>query len=348
MTVRVMRMVRLVRQRIKVLATAVTVAVLLSAAYIFSLPRTYESSAILLPETSSMSTSVSGNLSSLASMAGIKLGGTSGSDAIYPEFYPKVLGSTVFQAELLKEKVRVDRLGKEVTIYDYYSKYQKKPWWSGLFAFMKKDGELKKGDNDRINPLRPTKAQNTVMTAQSNGFLCAVDKKTDMISINVTAQDPEVAQQIAEKMCARLQMYITRYRTEKARKDFEYTKRITEDARNKYIQAQQKYSDFCDANLNVVLASVKQVEERLENDMQLAYNSYTQYAMQMQLAQVKVQERTPVYTTIQPATVPLKPSGPKRMFTVIAFFMLSLFGTLLYLMVKDNWDRQMLVNKSEE
>lgn len=312
-----------------IFVTATTVVVTALAALVtFSQPRTYESEAVMLPETSSSSPGVSGNLSSLAGLAGIKMGGAT-QDAISPEFYPKVVGSTVFLAEVLADKVNCRRLKGKVSVYDYLSHRQKHAWYS-LPKEMKDDE--KAGDNERINPKRLTKAQQRVMKSLKKALFCAVDKKTDIISIEVEAQDAEVAQQIADLICTRLQTYITNYRTNKARKDVEHSKKITAEAHAKYVKAQQTYAAYCDSHEDLALASYQQVSERLENEMQLAFNVYSQYAQQLELAQVKLQERTPVYTTIQPATVPLKPSGPKRMFTVAAAFCLSFFGSIVALL----------------
>lgn len=166
-------------------------------------------------------------------------------------------------------------------------------------------------------------------------FFCSVDKKTDMITINVNAQDAEVSAQITDRICELLQKYITNYRTSKARKDLEYIRKITMDAKQKYIQAQYKYANFSDANEDIMLASLRQISDRLENEMQLAYNVYSQSAQQMQIAIAKVQERTPVFTTIQPATVPIKPNAPKRMATLLLCMILSTFVGISYLIGKD-------------
>lgn len=156
-----------------------------------------------------------------------------------------------------------------------------------------------------------------------------------MITVRVEVQDADVAQQIADLVCKRLQTYITRYRTNKARKDVTYSEAIAKNAYDKYIKSQTDYAAFCDTHEDVTLTSYQQVQDRLENEMQLAFNTYSQCAQQLQLAKMKLQERTPVYTTIQPATVPQKPCGPKRVFTILAFTMLSFFGSVCWILMRD-------------
>ena len=82
--------------------------------------------------------------------------------------------------------------------------------------------------------------------------------------------------------------------------------------------------------MDVMLESVKAKRNDLENDMQLKYNTYSTMMTQYQAAKAKVQERTPAFTLVQGAAVPIKPSGPKRMLFVIGMCVLAVIVTSLY------------------
>ncbi len=43
-----------------------------------------------------------------------------------------------------------------------------------------------------------------------------------------------------------------------------------------YEDAQKKYANFVDANQNIILLSYRAEQERLQNEMNLAYQVYTQ------------------------------------------------------------------------
>ena len=75
----------------------------------------------------------------------------------------------------------------------------------------------------------------------------------------------------------------------------------------------KNYATFADANQNIILLSYRAEQERLKNEMELAYTVYTQVSGQLQMARAKVQEITPVYTVVQPATVPLRAAKPIRL-----------------------------------
>ena len=75
----------------------------------------------------------------------------------------------------------------------------------------------------------------------------------------------------------------------------------------------------------MILERYTQEGERLENEMELAYTIYSQAFQQLQLARAKVQERTPVFVTVQPAVVARKASSPKRM---VFLFMMGVLSFL--------------------
>ena len=336
---KLLRVLSLLRCRVLTIVIVTLSALIVVGVYIFSLPRTYKSETIMLPETTT--DGIAGNIGALASLAGVKMGNQS-EDAIYPEFYPKVTGSTNFLTELLKTEVYCERLGTKTTLFYYFAKHQKRAWWGNLI------GKKNKPVSNKINPVRITKQQQLIVNELMDAFFCSVDKKTDMVTVVVKVQDPEVAAQIADMIRERLQTYITNYRTNKARKDLSYTKKITAEARDEYIKSQQKYAAYCDANEDIGLASFIQVRDRLENEMQMAYNMYQQATQQMQLAQAKLQEKTPVFVTIQPATVASKPSGPKRMLTMILVLMLSVFGSGGWILSREIYESKLKATQNAD
>ena len=78
-----------------------------------------------------------------------------------------------------------------------------------------------------------------------------------------------------------------------------------------------------DSHDNIILQSVRTEQERLQNDMDLAYQMYSQVASQLQVARAKVQEEKPVFAIVEPAVVPLYPSGVSRKVYVLSLIFLS-------------------------
>lgn len=303
----------------------------------FSIPKEYEASVTLAPEASG-GKSVSGGLSALAGMAGINLGSSSSSDALSPELYPDIVKSVPFSIEMFDVKVK-DKEGElDTTLYDYLKEHQKQPWWGYITAApfqalgwvvstIKGNEEEKEEGGGSVDSFRLTQDQSSIIGALGDRISVSVDKKTSVINITTTMQDPLIAATVTNEVMEKLQDYITTYRTNKARKDLEFTQKLYEENMESYHKAQQEYAAYMDRNQNVSLRSAQTQQERLRNEMELAFNVYNQTAQQLQVAKAKVQEDTPVFTVVEAATVPLKASKPSKAMILIGFVFLAGVGS---------------------
>ena len=317
-----------------------SIAFILSAIYALSLPNYYNCTVKLSPEMSGKSSSA-GSLASLASSFGVNLGSAIGNttEALFPTLYPDLMNSVDFKTSLFPVPVTIegDKGEKDRTMsyYDYMESEQKLPWWSvatkWLFSLFKDEER-----NTKVDPFRLTKDQTDIVNAINKNIVCDVDKKTMVITINVTDQNAVIAAKMADTVKTRLQNFITDYRTSKARVDLEYNKKIAAETKARYEKARQKYAEFSDANQDVILETVRQRQTELENEMQLQYNAYTQVAAQLLAAEAKVQEDTPAFTTLQSATVPVLKSGPKRAQICLSFLFLAFLATTAWILYKEN------------
>ncbi len=324
------------------------VAFVLAAIYALGKPNFYSCTVKLSPELSSSRST--GGLMSLASSFGINLGTGSagmGTEALFPTLYPELVNSTDFKTTLFDVPVTIEGNKKKgekdrtMSYYDYLSKEQKKPWWSsaisgtikavvGLFV------DKKKEEKENIDPFRLTKKQTQIVNALDKLVVCDVDKKTMVITINVTDQNAVICATMADTVKNRLQNFITSYRTSKARVDLEYNQMLYKESKARYDKARRMYADFVDHNQDILLESVRQRQTELENEMQLQYNAYQQVSAQLLAAEAKVQQATPAFTTLQSATVPVRKSGPKRAQMCIIFLFLAFLGTTVYILHKED------------
>lgn len=309
------------------------IAFALSCAIIFPVPRYYTSSVELAPELSSQIGG--GGISDLASSMGINLNNGSSIDAISPELYPDLLKSNNFVINLIGCRVKSNDGKIDTTYYDYLKKYQKSSIWAKAIGAVKKIfSSKKKTDNQptngKINPFKLTKEQDDIFGQIKSKINCSIDKRTSTITITVTDQDPLIAATMVNAATHQLQDFITRYRTSKARKDLEYYKMLTKKAKSQYEKSRRLYGSYSDANTDVLLESVRSKQEDLENDMQLKFNTYSSLNTQLQAAYAKLQERTPVFTVLRSASVPILPAGPKRMMFVIGFTFIAILGSIIY------------------
>lgn len=336
-TINLRAALQLIKQRKKLMLKVLPLTFVLSVAYILCIPRTYTCSITLAPESNDMNMS---GLASVASSFGFDLGGANSSDAIYPLLYPDAFASTEFVVSLFDIRVFSDDEEINEDYYTYLTEHQKKTPWSPVFGGIKKfigdltgdDKNNKDSANDnRHDPFKLTKKENEVVQAIQQNIKCDVDKKTSVITITVVDQDPLISATLCDSVRVRLQKYITKYRTEKARADLEHYEQVAQEAYETYEQKAYEYANYSDSHQNSVLAMSNVKETTLENEMQSAYTAYTQFAQQVRMYEAKVQEKTPVFVVLQNATVPIKPTGPKRMMFVLAMLIFATIGTSLYI-----------------
>ncbi len=332
---------------LKVCGIAVVVALVVA----FSIPKEYSTTVTLAPEMNSRAGS---SMSTLAAMAGINLGGSKGDDALSPELYPDIVNSTPFLVDLFD--VRVKSLDEKIdtTLYNYMAEHQRSSWFSVVLSspfralgwvasLFKKDEDSEEelvpvGEREGVLSLTPD--ENGIMNAIKGHINVMVDEKSGVTTLTVLMQDPLISATVTDTVMHNLQKYITDYRTNKARHDLAFTEQLYAEAKADYEKAQQAYADFVDSNQNIIRQSVMVEQERLQNEMNLTYQVYTQVAQQLQMAKAKVQEITPVYTVVQPATVPLRAAKPSKVLILIGFVFLAGVGCscwILFLrdMVKD-------------
>lgn len=315
-----------------------------------SIPKQYTVSVTLSPEMGSGKSG--GGLSSLAaSFSGTSMGSDS-PDALNATLAPDIVASTPFLLELFDARVRTAD-GKVDTTLVAYLDEQSAPWWNtvlglpgmavggikSLFSPAKEE-PLTDTDSPAGGSIELSEKEAGKIGALRQSVLANVDKKTSITTLTVTLQDPRVTATVADSVVSKLQQYITAYRTRKAKEDCRYLEQLYRERQAEYYEAQQRYAKYVDANSNVVFQSTLAERERLQNDMSLAYQVYSQVAQQLQVARAKVQEEKPVFAVVEPAVVPRNPSGTSRKTIVLGLVFLAVAGVAAWeLLGKDYWQK---------
>lgn len=335
--INVSEILKAVLSKKKLFLISIPIAIVVSSLIIICVPRSYTASAMLVPEVeNSMDL---GSVGSLASSFGIDLNNMSGTDAISPLLYPELLNDNGFVASLLKIQVETQDGTLKCSYYEYLKKHQKIAWWTKAMGVVKRifksketNAKRKNFKNEFENPYYLSKDEDDIVGAVRSLIGLTVDKKTGVITIHTEAQDPLICKSLADSVSSKLQVFITNYRTQKARHDVEYYKSLTAKTKTDYEKARQLYGSYSDSNMDIVLESVRSKQTDLENDMQLKFNAYTAMVTQLQASEAKLRERTPAFTTLQGASVPVKPTKPRRMIFVLAITILVFVGDLTYVL----------------
>lgn len=296
-----------------------------------SIPKQYTVGVTLSPE---MGGSKGGGLSGLAaSFLGSGVSMNEGTDALNASLSADIVSSTPFLLEL--STMKIPALEGETMTLNVYLDEESSPWWSYVIGlpgmviggvkslFTEEESESVPSDKANLGTIELSKKESEKIEALKKKILASVDKKTSMTTVSVTLQNPKVAAVVADSVVRKLQEYIIDYRTTKAKEDCLYLERLFKERQQEYYDAQKKYADYMDSHDNIILQSARAEQERLQNDMSLAYQVYSQVANQLQVARAKVQEEKPVFAVVEPAVIPLYPSGTSRKIYVLASIFLS-------------------------
>jgi len=309
-----------------------------------SLDSEYESQVKLLPEVDSKlggsSSSSLGGLSSLAGLAGINLSGAmGGSDAIQPAMYPEIVQSIPFLQELSQFSVYNRKLKK----FQKLAEYLKQENSNAPIGLFKQDKNKEVSDMENINipkgVLSPeliniTKQESYILKELKESIVVEIDKKSNLIRITASSLDPVISANIANLVLNQLRKYIIHYRTEKARKELNFLIERQAEARKRYDQALYTLSNYKDQNRNVFLNVAKDQGKKLQYEVDLAFNVYSNLTSQTTEAKIKLQKETPVFKVLEPAQVPLKRASPRRSLITIGALFLGLFAALIVVFFK--------------
>lgn len=327
----------------KLVALFVLAFAIVGVVVAFTTKKRYTTTVVLAPETASGG--IDNGLSSAAGMFGISMNGNSGGDAIFPELYPNIFTSSTFLISLFDVPLVSPQTGNPTTYYKYLKTCYKPEFWKypkiWLAMLIKKlSGPKKKNPNATggVDPFWLTEEQFNICNLMRANINCVVDQKNGLVTINVTDFDELIAATVADTVTAKLRDYIIDYRTKKARHDLSFLEELYIQVKDEYMKAQEEYAKVADASQSLVQSRSRVKVEHLRNEMGLKYSVYSEVTAQRQMARQRVQERTPVFMVLQPATVALEASNMSRMVVTALFAFLgfvvgslwSLYGREFY------------------
>lgn len=312
----------------------------------FSIPKTYKASVILAPETEQK---MGSSLGSIATMMGVSLDNSV--DAISVDMFPDVVATTPFIVGLFDVPVEFERKGEVIktNLLDYMLEYQYSPWWDYIFqipskilGWLRSIGKEKVDDSlpEVLDPQNLPGRVRAVLKDFRENISVVIDKKNGKTEITAEMQDPLVVATVVEAVMEDIKTYMSNYRTSKVRQDIENLTMIYEQRKDDYYLAQQAYAQYVDANRNVALRSAEAESERLQQEMNLAYQVYSQVATQLEAARIKEQEAKPVFVVLEPVNIPNRKAAPSKPKLLLIFtFLAGCCSALWALFGEDYWKK---------
>ena len=295
-----------------------------------------------------------GGLGGLAAMAGINIGSATSSE-LSPTVYPQIVSSLPFQLELMKTPLNFQNLSQPVTLFEYFSEIRKQnilyKYTLGLpevIVKLVKDEEFDKVITEKGNePLVLNTKQKDVQLILSELISLEVNSKEGTLTLSAKMPEARAAAQLGQRAQEVLQQYIIEFKIKKAKANLDFVQQRYDETAQKYEAAQQRLASFSDRNKNVSLATAKTEEERLRSQYNLIYGIYSELAKQLEQAKIQVKQDTPVFTIIEPISVPTTKSKPNRPMILFIWLFLGgvigtgiVFGRDYYVTIKKQWNEK--------
>ena len=336
----------------KTILISILIGTLLGVFVAILTPNEYTAISIMVPQTGGKSPS---GLSNLASLAGVDLGMAESSE-LSPVIYPKIVGSIPFKLELMNTPVNFSTFDKPITVYDYYTKKQK-PTFLGalkkytiglpgviLRAIRKTPQELTLPKGPTNQPINLTKKQYEVKKALDKCISLEVEKKDGYLTLTVRMPEALAAAQIAQKAQELLQRDITKFKVEKSQANLDFIQERYNIAKAEAEGYQVNIAVNTDRYKSLT-SSVPQVSNtRIQSKYGIANNVYLELAKQLEQAKIQVKKDTPVFTIIEPVSIPFEKSKPNRPQLLIIWIFIGCiagvcitFGKQYFIKIKEKW-----------
>lgn len=295
-------------------------------------PVEYRASCRLFPEAQENLQSNLGGLSGLAGLAGINLD-AAGSSTLSPALYPEMVGSITFQREILTKQVYFSKIDSTMNSLDYFSAYGKKSLLENIINTLKSIPrgikQIFKSTKQVAEVSYPNElsAEEWILIADfAERNSVVIDPNTGIIMISTIMPDPVAASMLNDTLVSMLTEKVTNYKLEKAIVNVDFIEQRYFEAKQNYEEKQRSLAQFNDRNINITTAVVQIENQRLQNELNIAFEVYKGLASQLEQAKIKVKEETPIFTVLDRAYIPIEKFKPKRSLIVVVF---TFFGLLI-------------------
>ena len=314
-------------------------AVVLGIVYALFQPNEFTSTTTFIPQLSSGVKTGGSSLGGLASLAGINLGGMESSSEFPPSLYPQVVNGIPFKIDLLSSTINLN--GGEILVKDYLSNQglnilgKIKKYIIGLpslllGSFNAQDVVLSKSEIYSV-----TQEDEELFKTVSKALSLSINEKEGFITISFTDNDKNIAAQITQIAQTLLQKKIIEFKNQSSKEMLDFATKQYDEKKNSYEKLQDKRAIFVDKNINISSSLFQNKLSRIESEVNISASIVQQLASQVEQAKLQVNKDTPVFTTIQPVTIPFERSAPKRFQIVIVFGFLGIVVSVGYVLVKE-------------
>jgi uncharacterized protein involved in exopolysaccharide biosynthesis len=295
---------RLCMARWRFILTISFLCALTAGAVSFLIPNRYTATASILPTVNGGGSS--GLLSLAENIPGLDLSTIASAEKSPSLLYPEILSSRLVAQEVL---------GRSYT--------------------------YKNGDKwETQNLYRYFGIDNTDKAIRALGKLVnfSTDRKTGVLTINVTTTNPQLSAQIANYYLECLDNFNQNQRKTSAGQNRRFIEKRLLEAKAQLSEAEENLKDLRRRNMNYYNTTdpeLAMLNNQLQREVEVKSQVYLTLCQQYELASIQEKKEIPVIQILDSAQPPTIKSGPSRTKTMIIGLLLGAVGALAFLIIEE-------------
>lgn len=302
----------------------------------------FTATSTFIPHTESNKT---GNLGGLASLAGINLGGLGATSEIPPALYPKIVNSVKFKRALLQMPITTKERSRTTYSSFYDELYNPGPlsmvkkYTVGLPAIIlnsiRNPRKLTIPDSSTSHwkLIRISEDEAKHFKRLNRQITVIPNDKEGTVELNFVMPQALMAAEMAKAAEELLQNEIIKYKLQNAREQLKFTEKKFEEKRITFLQKQKELANFRDRNQHISSAVTMNQLQSLEAEYNFAFNIYSEMAKQLEQTKLQVSKDTPVFSVINPVSIPTENSAPNRFLILFLFIVAGLTIAIGYVFI---------------
>jgi uncharacterized protein involved in exopolysaccharide biosynthesis len=288
-------------------------AVILFTLYLLFLAKPYfKSTVTILPDYGNKSAEMLGQLSGLASLAGVSVG-----DTPPTQIYQNLLTSESVMSDVIYAKYQTEEFKQPVNLIEYFE--------------IEPDESLPKDIQKRKMFLKLYDAFTKSRIATD------LDRMTKILTVTVEMPESKLSADVANKLTESLDNYVRTQRKSFASEQRKYLEKRVEQVKDTLTISENKLKDFRSRNRMILQSPELQLEQaRLMRNVEIQQTVYGELVKQLELVKLQEVKDTPVVNVKEEAKEPVLKAGPKRAMSLIVFTFFSVLLSGIYFMYKNN------------
>lgn len=286
------------------LVTLITTIVFIG--FTFLMTPTYLSSTVILPE---MDKGKLGPLGDLAALAGVNIGG----EVVMVKLYPDIIQSEAVLTPVIEKKYKSKFYEQPVNLIEYFE----------------------------IEEETPRRTIEVALKTIRTMLKIEMSQKTGLLTYSIETKDAQVSADILNTITAELNNFLLTKKTTNAGEQRKWIEKRMKEVKQDLERSENILKEFREKNRRVTDSPQLLLEQgRFMREVSLQEVISTTLQQQYEVARIEEIKNVPIINVLDEAKPAAEKNSPKRRLFVTIGFLLSFFGAVGYVIVKNKYSSE--------